>query len=78
MFERLYICIYGNTYPCAQPVLHIYIYIYICRARPKITACKPLMLQEAAVSIALRYKVLQKLLKVSIDKHIDSTGTVYT
>ena len=38
---------------------------------------KPLMLQEAAVSIALQYnKVLQKLLKVSIKKHLNSTGIV--
>ena len=79
-----YICLKDSIYAymAIHTLVHspyyIYIYIYICRARPKITACKPLMLQEAAVSIALRYKVLQKLLKVSIDKHLDSTGTVYT
>ena len=25
----LHICMYGDIYPCTQPVLHIYIYIYI-------------------------------------------------
>ena len=30
-----------------------YIYVYICGARPQITTCKPLMLQEVEVSIEL-------------------------
>ena len=36
MFSRLYICIYalhiciyGDIYPCAQPALHICLYIYM-------------------------------------------------
>ena len=39
--------------------------------------CKPLILWEAAVRIALQYnEVLQKLLKVSIKKYLDSGGIV--
>ena len=41
MFKRLHICIYdlyiymyGDIYPCAQPALHVYIYIYIFSVRP--------------------------------------------
>ena len=59
MFSRLHICIYGphiciygDIYPSAQPALHIYIYIYIYIVKPYNTMCKPLALQEAAVSIA--------------------------
>ena len=63
MFEKLYIyiyalhiCIYGDRCPCIQSTLHIYIYIYIyiyiCSMRPNNTVRKPLMLQEAAVSMA--------------------------
>ena len=57
MFLRLFICIYtlnicicGDIYPCIQPVLHIC--IYICSVRPYNTTSKPLVLQEAAVSMA--------------------------
>ena len=32
--------------------IYIYIYIYICCTRPNNIVCKPLVLQEAAVSIA--------------------------
>ena len=42
MFSRLHICIYAlhiriydNIYPCAQSMLHIYIYIYIQRETQK-------------------------------------------
>ena len=56
MFARLTICIYapqtriyGHMHPCAQSALHIY--IYICSARPRNTARKPLALQEVAVSM---------------------------
>ena len=59
MFSRLYIhiyalhiCIYGNKCPCTQSMLHIYIYIYICSIRPHNAGRKPLVLQEAAVSMA--------------------------
>ena len=59
MFARLYICtyalnicIYSNKCPCIQSTLHIYIYIYICSARPHNIVRKPLALQKAAVSMA--------------------------
>ena len=56
--------------------IYIYIYIYI-QCKTLNNYAKPLTLQEAAVSIALRYnKVLQKLLKVSINKQLNSAGTV--
>ena len=57
----------------------IYIYIYVCYMRPQITMHKPLALQEAAVSMhGMHNRVLQKLLKATIKKHLDSVSTVLT
>ena len=77
MFKRLNICIYGlhvcifsDLYPCTPTELHIHIY----SVRPQITTHKPLALQEAAVSMIKQHnKVLQKPLKTSIKKYLDST-----
>ena len=54
--QYIYIYVYIYAYIVIYTLAHqescikIYIYIYICSAKPQIIACKPLALQEAAVS----------------------------
>ena len=56
-------CIY--TYMVINALALNLCYIYICSVRPHNTTCKPLVLQEATVSMAQQYtKVLQKLQQV--------------
>ena len=44
----------------------------------KFIAHKPLVLQEAAVSMYYKYRVLQKLLQATVEKYLNSAKIVLT
>ena len=48
----VYIYAYMAYYALVHQLNCIYIHVYTCSTRPQNTSCKPLALQEAAVSIA--------------------------